>query len=335
MNWRSLTQAKSSFTPVQAGLLQRKCESCGQHTIAGGECVECRKKRQTLQADSFYSRGREIEGEVGVPPIAHEVLHSPGQLPDQTARAFMEPHFGHDFRRVPVGIPSYFSNGSEDDEGEESINLRMPSASQSPIQPQPTPLCPVNTQVDNVTDLTQAGLQAGFLSAYGIIARMRVLPDRTTWDGRQVTEFLTQTSSTCPPGLTSPGPCHGNSTFTVGAASGASGVIPQQPAMRNRFYDFHTSRSRRISFLHDATRNPAGINSCEVMCQQEYLCNNKVIGTHRIARQFRKGTFNGRNVTIIDVTKQDNPSEPGDFPMRTLPPGQEYASRTEERGEVA
>lgn len=33
----------------RGGILQRKCESCGQHTIASGECTECQKKKQSLQ----------------------------------------------------------------------------------------------------------------------------------------------------------------------------------------------------------------------------------------------------------------------------------------------
>jgi hypothetical protein len=33
----------------RSGVLQRKCMSCGQHTIAGGECVDCAKKQSGLQ----------------------------------------------------------------------------------------------------------------------------------------------------------------------------------------------------------------------------------------------------------------------------------------------
>ncbi len=36
------------------------------------------------------------------PPIVHEVLRFPGQPLDPATRAFMEPHFGHDFSRVKV-----------------------------------------------------------------------------------------------------------------------------------------------------------------------------------------------------------------------------------------
>ena len=37
-----------------------------------------------------------------MPPIVHEVLHSPGQPLDPATRAFMEPRFGHDFSTVRV-----------------------------------------------------------------------------------------------------------------------------------------------------------------------------------------------------------------------------------------
>src|SRR6266702_4940078 len=37
-----------------------------------------------------------------VPPIVHEVLHSPGQPLDVGTRAFNEPRFGHDFSQVRV-----------------------------------------------------------------------------------------------------------------------------------------------------------------------------------------------------------------------------------------
>ncbi len=37
-----------------------------------------------------------------VPPIVHDVLHSPGQPLDPATRVFMEPRFGHDFSQVRV-----------------------------------------------------------------------------------------------------------------------------------------------------------------------------------------------------------------------------------------
>ncbi len=79
------------------GVLQRAC-ACGQHSHGGGECEGCRKKREgTLQR---AATGAAPTNEV--PPIVHEVLNSAGQPLDSATRAFMEPHFGHDFSRVRV-----------------------------------------------------------------------------------------------------------------------------------------------------------------------------------------------------------------------------------------
>ncbi|MDQ3775764.1 MAG: DUF4157 domain-containing protein [Pseudomonadota bacterium] len=41
-------------------------------------------------------------GQTAAPPIVHEVLGSPGQPLDPTARAFMEPRFGQDFSRIRI-----------------------------------------------------------------------------------------------------------------------------------------------------------------------------------------------------------------------------------------
>ncbi|MUL34944.1 eCIS core domain-containing protein [Gloeocapsopsis dulcis] len=98
---RSPTQTQTkltpSFTPIQSGLLQRKCASCDQHTIAGGECAKCQKKRSPLQRRS--SNRAEISE---VPPIVHEVLRSPGQPLDSETRTFMESRFNHDFSYVKI-----------------------------------------------------------------------------------------------------------------------------------------------------------------------------------------------------------------------------------------
>ncbi len=100
INERTITQqqksATSVFTPVRGEILQRKC-ACGQHTVGGGECAECRKKRMSLQ-----HRAANQAEPATVPPIVHEVLRSPGQPLDPATRAFMEPRFGHDFSRVRV-----------------------------------------------------------------------------------------------------------------------------------------------------------------------------------------------------------------------------------------
>ncbi len=103
MRIRAQSQVQASaaqtvrFTPVRTGLLQRAC-ACGQHTLAGGECAECRKKREATLQRAAVNTAPVNE----VPPIVHEVLRSPGQPLDPATRAFMEPRFGYDFSRVQV-----------------------------------------------------------------------------------------------------------------------------------------------------------------------------------------------------------------------------------------
>jgi peptidoglycan hydrolase-like protein with peptidoglycan-binding domain len=88
---------RPTFTPIASGVLQRQC-ACGQHTSVGGECEECKKKREgTLQRAAVNTSPTSA-----VPPIVHDVLRSSGQPLDAATRAFMEPRFGHDFSQVQV-----------------------------------------------------------------------------------------------------------------------------------------------------------------------------------------------------------------------------------------
>lgn len=86
----------NSFSPVLNGVLQRKC-ACGG-SLRTGQCAECSKKHGTSLQRSAIGNQQEI----GVPPIVHEVLRSPGQPLDGETRAFFEPRFGHDFSRVRI-----------------------------------------------------------------------------------------------------------------------------------------------------------------------------------------------------------------------------------------
>ena len=78
------------------GVLQRKCD-CGQHTMAGGQCDECKKKQMSLQRHANLSSTA-----ISVPPMVHDVLRSPGQRLDAASRAFFEPRLGCDFSQVRV-----------------------------------------------------------------------------------------------------------------------------------------------------------------------------------------------------------------------------------------
>ena len=97
MDKHMIVYLQGRTTLVSGSISQRKC-SCGQHTIGGGECEECRKTREGLLQRSAVTAAPVN----AVPPIVYEVLSSPGQPLDTGTRAFIEPRFGHDFSQVRV-----------------------------------------------------------------------------------------------------------------------------------------------------------------------------------------------------------------------------------------
>ena len=84
-----------SFTPAVQGILQRKC-ACGGHVSAGGDCARCSDVTQLQRRGGQHGRDAEV------PSILGEAARSSGQPLDAATRAFMEPHFGHDFSRVRI-----------------------------------------------------------------------------------------------------------------------------------------------------------------------------------------------------------------------------------------
>ncbi len=80
--------AQPSHTSSSPGQLQRKCAGC--------------KKEEEEEKDHKLHRKETGSGPTVAPPVVHEVLRSSGQPLDAGTRAFMEPHFGHDFSRVRV-----------------------------------------------------------------------------------------------------------------------------------------------------------------------------------------------------------------------------------------
>jgi hypothetical protein len=89
-----------AITACPSGFLHRTC-SCGEHTAAGGECEECKKKQGSLQRHSTHEYGPAI-----APAIVHDVLASPGQSLSDDVRTTMGLRFGHDFSRVQVHTDS-------------------------------------------------------------------------------------------------------------------------------------------------------------------------------------------------------------------------------------
>jgi Domain of unknown function (DUF4157) len=77
-------------------MLQRKC-GCGQHTVAGAECDQCKKRELNVQRSRNGGAAP-----TAVPPIVHDVLRAPGQPLDLASRRFFEPRFARDFSSVRV-----------------------------------------------------------------------------------------------------------------------------------------------------------------------------------------------------------------------------------------
>ncbi len=98
--------AAATYTPVTAGLLQRKCACSGSAGLTG-QCAECHKERLTLQRQAVNQSSFST-----VLPIVDEVLRSPGQGLDGDTRTFTESRFGHDFSQVRVHFDSRASDSA-------------------------------------------------------------------------------------------------------------------------------------------------------------------------------------------------------------------------------
>ncbi len=111
---RSVERLVSGATLARRPMLQRNC-ACGQHTIVGGECADCRRDRieaSRAGATSLQRQPANRTEPAAVPPVVHDVLRSPGQQLELATRTFMEPRFGHDFSRVRVHADGEASNAA-------------------------------------------------------------------------------------------------------------------------------------------------------------------------------------------------------------------------------
>lgn len=143
-------QAKTaSFLPPAQCLLQRKC-TCGNHTIAGGECAECAKNKTGLQRKLVIGRsndpleqeadrvaeqvmaapshsavssalpriqryaGQAIEGLDTAPVSVDRVLSGSGRPLDAAIQQDMGQRFGHDFSQVRVHSDAAAEQSAQD-----------------------------------------------------------------------------------------------------------------------------------------------------------------------------------------------------------------------------
>ncbi len=101
MNTRMQTQLKantpgSTFTPVQSGLLQRKCVYVGNKRLAG-MYKDCCDKHISSPHRAYNSTEPAC-----VSSIAPETLRLPGQPRNEAVQTFMLPRDGHDFNNISV-----------------------------------------------------------------------------------------------------------------------------------------------------------------------------------------------------------------------------------------
>ena len=79
-----------------SGALQRQC-GCGTHTIAGGECEECKQSSRTI-----FRKANQQSGGNSLASPASAVPKGAGQPMEPGLQHFMEARFKHDFSGVRV-----------------------------------------------------------------------------------------------------------------------------------------------------------------------------------------------------------------------------------------
>ncbi|HKV40513.1 MAG TPA: hypothetical protein VJX67_14975 [Blastocatellia bacterium] len=162
-------------------------------------------------------------------------------------------------------------------------------------------VCPLSTSLDSTTDITAAALAAGYLTAGGILTRIKVGPDTKNWDGSYVFETNKTTKSDCPAEFGTK-PCSGDSHFPIGEGHRFR-FGGKLPPVHHQFYDVHETFWKGGSLLHDKTRNPKGLSTCQSVCEQQYHCGDLTIGKFAVSRVFRMAKQGVKDVTVIDVTK--------------------------------
>jgi hypothetical protein len=139
----------------------------------------------------------------------------------------------------------------------------------------------------------------------GAVATMQLGPiaGGEKWLGVELAESLSvdQSNTTCPHFITRAGMqediwgCSGTNTFFPGIGKTIFGV--PFPAQDNTFYDEHTFTAG-FSVI-DFT----GLNTCRVVCLQDYSCKGQTLGSYTIIKTLTKSVISGRDVTLVDVTK--------------------------------
>jgi len=249
--------------------------------------------------------------------IAHELAHTIQQNEASGVVDKMEPEgaeysrLERDADRTAAGVAGRLWGGFKGIARQSlpvlrsGLKLQRCGASQTrqpttaPAVPAAPDSCPTSVVLESTQDMTPGGLALGYRTGYGILSVMHLLPDSADWSRAQVFERVSQASTGCPDTWNICNPA--SRPFPINQSTHST-VLGELPAQRNRFYDFHTSRWNS-SRLHDSTQNPTGMDECRVVCNQSYVCGERVLGNFRITRHFRKAMRNGREITEVNTTK--------------------------------
>lgn len=140
-----------------------------------------------------------------------------------------------------------------------------------------------------------------YLTGVGILARMKVAPSGTNYNGAVLVETVTPTSNSCPsniqqytsfPTITAAN----NSTFTVGSSAYWEGS--QFASITDDFYDSHKL------LVNINVLGLTSVTSCVAKATQTYTCGGRTVGTFTLTNTYTKGTLNGNTVTNVSTTKQ-------------------------------
>ena len=317
-----MTRQAASQTHQQApapaltasGVLQRKCD-CGQHTIAGGECGNCKLNRNAglVPATLHFSAS---------PPLRHET-NIGSQSPHANGREAKSPRLDHNFSHIPARADFRFKqttnaimrsvgiNGAAAT-SRESFGWSLPAEQNmsSLLAQPPGPLamqpqrnftigCPTDIEVLYVTPkmLTESDVKGGWLTGFGAQITMKVSDEEgADWKGTKIHENVTLKKRAC--GLN----CCGNTAgLNKEGDEGSNWLVGE--AGKNTFIDTHMAQDPRNML------EVLGEKACEGECEQTYDCEGTRFGPRfSISYSLKPDTIasGGKNhhVTQVSVTKR-------------------------------
>jgi len=165
--------------------------------------------------------------------------------------------------------------------------------------------CPGSASTTLVQPLGLNQVFPNLLTGIGNVARVTVSPSEVNWNGQEVTEVVSQQSSTCPSKFPA---CSGNTVFIIGegyqpAVTENGTYVPvgvYLVATTNEFFDQYSVWSN-----YSLLDYYGGGNQCTETCSQQYYdwCNVLPIMSHTYTYTFQKSIISGTKVTNVTVSE--------------------------------